>query len=122
VEDGAIVLVGATTENPSFELNGALLSCCRVFILKRLDTGALDSLIARAERLTGREMPLDDVARRSLAAMADSGSEDQLRSGPGCTARAATNARGACRTDGRHLAQSARRTQSLTSGRAERAA
>ena len=71
VEDGTVVLVGATTENPSFELNGALLSRCRVFVLQRLDTAALDTLIARAEQLTGRELPLDDEARRSLLAMAD---------------------------------------------------
>ncbi|WLW57399.1 replication-associated recombination protein A [Streptomyces sp. YU58] len=71
VEDGTVVLVGATTENPSFELNGALLSRCRVFVLQRLDTAALDTLIARAEQLTGRELPLDDEARGSLLAMAD---------------------------------------------------
>jgi putative ATPase len=71
VEDGTVVLVGATTENPSFELNGALLSRCRVFVLQRLDTAALDTLIARAEQLTGHELPLDDEARRSLIAMAD---------------------------------------------------
>ncbi|ANS63191.1 recombination factor protein RarA [Streptomyces lincolnensis] len=71
VEDGTVVLVGATTENPSFELNGALLSRCRVFVLQRLDTAALDTLMARAEQLTERELPLDDEARRSLIAMAD---------------------------------------------------
>ena len=53
VEDGTIVLVGATTENPSFELNGALLSRCQVFVLKRLDDAALSTLIARAEALIG---------------------------------------------------------------------
>ncbi len=71
VEDGTVTLVGATTENPSFELNGALLSRCRVFVLKRLDDTALDTLIARAEQLTGRELPLDDEARLALMAMAD---------------------------------------------------
>ncbi|MEV4730003.1 replication-associated recombination protein A [Saccharopolyspora sp. NPDC049426] len=71
VEDGTVVLVGATTENPSFELNGALLSRCRVFVLTRLDTTALNSLIERAERLTGQTLPLDDDARQSLVAMAD---------------------------------------------------
>ena len=49
VEDGTVVLVGATTENPSFELNGALLSRCQVFVLKRLDEGALASLLVRPE-------------------------------------------------------------------------
>lgn len=71
VEDGTIVLVGATTENPSFELNGALLSRCQVLVLKRLDDSALTTLIARAELLLGAEMPLDDDARQALIAMAD---------------------------------------------------
>lgn len=71
VEDGTVILVGATTENPSFELNGALLSRCQVFVLKRLDEAALDTLIGRAEELLGAPLPLDDDARRSLIAMAD---------------------------------------------------
>lgn len=71
VEDGTVILVGATTENPSFELNGALLSRCQVFVLKRLDEAALDILIGRAEELLGAPLPLDDDARRSLIAMAD---------------------------------------------------
>ncbi|MFB6724080.1 replication-associated recombination protein A [Kribbella sp. NPDC056345] len=71
VEDGTIVLVGATTENPSFELNGALLSRTQVFVLRRLDEAALESLIERAEELTGRPLPLDETARHALTAMAD---------------------------------------------------
>jgi putative ATPase len=71
VEDGTIVLVGATTENPSFELNGALLSRCQVFVLKRLDDTALSTLITRAEQLLGGPLPLDDDARHALIAMAD---------------------------------------------------
>jgi putative ATPase len=71
VEDGTIVLVGATTENPSFELNGALLSRCQVFVLKRLDGTALVTLIARAEELIGAPLPLEDEARQALIAMAD---------------------------------------------------
>lgn len=71
VEDGTIVLVGATTENPSFELNGALLSRCQVFVLKRLDDAALDTLITRAEHLLGEPLPLDADARHALIAMAD---------------------------------------------------
>ena len=71
VEDGTITLVGATTENPSFELNGALLSRCQVFVLKRLDEHALDTLIARAEDLVGRSLPVDAAARQALLAMAD---------------------------------------------------
>ncbi|MBD0741352.1 replication-associated recombination protein A [Streptomyces sp. CBMA152] len=71
VEDGTVVLVGATTENPSFELNGALLSRSQVYVLKRLDDTALNTLIARAEHLTGRELPLTPDARQALTAMAD---------------------------------------------------
>ncbi|WP_374448222.1 replication-associated recombination protein A [Stella sp.] len=71
VEDGTIVLVGATTENPSFELNAALLSRCQVFVLRRLDDAAMDLLLARAEALEGRALPLDSDARRALHAMAD---------------------------------------------------
>ncbi|MDF3075697.1 MAG: family ATPase [Alphaproteobacteria bacterium] len=71
VEDGTITLVGATTENPSFELNAALLSRCHVLVLKRLDDAALEKLLARAEELEGRKLPLTDDARLSLRAMAD---------------------------------------------------
>jgi putative ATPase len=71
VEDGTIVLVGATTENPSFELNGALLSRCQVFVLNRLDTAALGTLVGRAETLRGAPSPLDHDARRAVLAMAD---------------------------------------------------
>ncbi|HXP31274.1 MAG TPA: replication-associated recombination protein A [Stellaceae bacterium] len=70
VEDGTVVLVGATTENPSFELNGALLSRCQVFVLHRLDEAALDVLLARAEAAVGT-VPLDAEARQALKAMAD---------------------------------------------------
>ena len=71
VEDGTIVLVGATTENPSFELNGALLSRGQVFVLKRLDDAALATLISRAEDLLGAPLALDADARQALIAMAD---------------------------------------------------
>jgi putative ATPase len=71
VEDGTVVLVGATTENPSFELNGALLSRAQVFVLKRLDAASLDTLILRAEAELGRALPLDPDAREALVAMAD---------------------------------------------------
>ena len=71
VEGGTIVLVGATTENPSFELNAALLSRCQVFVLKRLDEPALTTLTERAEETTGRALPLDEPARQALIAMAD---------------------------------------------------
>jgi putative ATPase len=59
VEEGIVTLVGATTENPSFELNGALLSRCQVFVLKRLDEEALEALLAKAEEAEGRKLPLD---------------------------------------------------------------
>jgi putative ATPase len=71
VEDGTVTLVGATTENPSFELNAALLSRAQVFVLKRLDSAALDKLARRAEAATGRALPVDDDARSALFAMAD---------------------------------------------------
>jgi putative ATPase len=70
-EDGTIVLVGATTENPSFELIAPLLSRARVMVFKPLAADALESLLARAESIEGRELPLDDEARRSLIRMAD---------------------------------------------------
>jgi putative ATPase len=71
VEDGTVVLVGATTENPSFALNGALLSRCQVLVLRRLDDAALNALLARAEAIRGAALPLDEAARASLRAMAD---------------------------------------------------
>jgi putative ATPase len=71
VEAGTVTLVGATTENPSFELNGALLSRCQVFVLKRLDEAALERLIERAEAFEGRPLPLTPEARQALMAMAD---------------------------------------------------
>jgi len=71
VEDGTVVLVGATTENPSFELNAALLSRAQVVILDRLDAAALDRLLARAEAAEARPLPLDDAARAALLASAD---------------------------------------------------
>ncbi|ERH25468.1 recombination factor protein RarA [Actinomyces johnsonii F0542] len=71
VEDGTVVLVGATTENPSFELNGALLSRCQVMVLHRLDEAALTELLARAESLTGRDLALTEDARTALVSMAD---------------------------------------------------
>jgi putative ATPase len=71
VEDGTVVLVGATTENPSFELNGALLSRCQVFVLHRLDDAALETLLQRAERALGKKLPLEPEARQALKAMAD---------------------------------------------------
>jgi putative ATPase len=71
VEDGTVILVGATTENPSFELNAALLSRCQVMVLKRLDEAALSELLKRAEALEERLLPLHADARDALIAMAD---------------------------------------------------
>lgn len=71
VEDGTVILVGATTENPSFELNGALLSRSQVFVLNRLGHEALESLLARAETEIGRALPLTAEARSAICAMAD---------------------------------------------------
>ena len=71
MEDGTITLVGATTENPSFELNSALLSRANVLTFKRLDEEALGQLIARGEEIENRDIPLDDEARAALMDMAD---------------------------------------------------
>jgi len=71
VEDGTVTLVGATTENPSFEINAALLSRCQVLILRRLDHDALDELVRRAEALEGRALPVTPEAREALIASAD---------------------------------------------------
>lgn len=89
VEDGTVTLVGATTENPSFELNGALLSRCQVYVLKRLDNEAMRQLIARAEKAEERSLSLTGEAYEALIAMADGDGrylltlvEDLLRSPP----------------------------------------
>ncbi|WP_395671673.1 replication-associated recombination protein A [Phenylobacterium sp.] len=71
VEEGIVTLVGATTENPSFELNGALLSRSQVYVLKRLDEAALEGLLAKAEAFEGRPLPLEPDARQALTALAD---------------------------------------------------
>ncbi|MBF0356275.1 MAG: replication-associated recombination protein A [Alphaproteobacteria bacterium] len=71
VEDGTVILVGATTENPSFELNAALLSRCQVMVLKRLDDAALEKMLLRAEGDEGRSLPLTEDGRQALLAMAD---------------------------------------------------
>jgi putative ATPase len=71
VEEGIVTLVGATTENPSFELNGALLSRSQVYVLKRLDDPALDQLLTRAEAAEARALPLTPEARQALLALAD---------------------------------------------------
>jgi putative ATPase len=71
MEDGTIVLVGATTENPSFELNAALLSRVRVLVFKPHDEASLGELLKRAEELTGKPLPLDADARATLVGMAD---------------------------------------------------
>ena len=71
VEEGIVTLVGATTENPSFELNGALLSRCQVFVLKRLTEESLEQLLQRAETAENRPLPIDAEARSTLVAMAD---------------------------------------------------
>jgi putative ATPase len=71
VETGTVTLVGATTENPSFALNGALLSRCQVLVLRRLDDAALELLLGRAEAEAGRPVPVDAEGRAALRAMAD---------------------------------------------------
>lgn len=71
VEDGTIILIGATTENPSFELNAALLSRCKVYVLNRLSDEALDEIMARVERMLDKPVPLDAVGKAFLKNLAD---------------------------------------------------
>src|SRR6476619_4857037 len=71
MEDGTVVLVGATTENPSFELNAALLSRARVLVFRSLDVDAIEKLFTHAEKVEGRKLPLDAEARAVLVRMAD---------------------------------------------------
>jgi putative ATPase len=71
MEDGTVTLVGATTENPSFELNAALLSRARVLVFKSLDEAALEQIIVRAEVIEDKKLPLDREARATLLRMAD---------------------------------------------------
>ena len=71
LEDGTIVLVGATTENPSFELNPALLSRTSVLTFRRIDEQGLEQLVQKAEKMLGAPLPLDDGARNALINMAD---------------------------------------------------
>jgi putative ATPase len=71
VENGTVTLVGATTENPSFEINAALLSRCQVLILRRLDHEALEELVSRAETVENRALPVTQDAREALIASAD---------------------------------------------------
>jgi len=71
LEDGSVVLIGATTENPSFELNAALLSRARVLVFRALDDAAIEKLLRRAEEAEGKALPLDADARAALIAMAD---------------------------------------------------
>ncbi|MFN3910739.1 replication-associated recombination protein A [Hyphomonas sp.] len=71
VESGVVTLVGATTENPSFELNGALLSRCQVMVLKRLEEAGLELLLTRAEASEGRRLPVTKDARQMILQMSD---------------------------------------------------
>ena len=71
MEDGTIILVGATTENPSFELNAALLSRAHVLVFNPLDEDSISKLLSRAETIEGKKLPIDDLARESLIRMAD---------------------------------------------------
>jgi putative ATPase len=71
MEDGTVVLVGATTENPSFELNAALLSRARVLVFKPLDAQSIEQVLARAEAIEGKPLPLDEEARAALIRMSD---------------------------------------------------
>lgn len=78
MEDGTVVLVGATTENPSFELNAALLSRSQVLTFKSLDEEAIGKLLSRAEEAMGKDLPLDEDARAALVRMADGDGRSSL--------------------------------------------
>ena len=78
VEDGTVILVGATTENPSFELNAALLSRCQVFVLNRLTPENFEELLQRAEREEGMKLPIDEEAREFMKNVADGDGVDAL--------------------------------------------
>ncbi|MBL8572646.1 MAG: replication-associated recombination protein A [Hyphomicrobiaceae bacterium] len=78
MEDGTITLIGATTENPSFELNAAMLSRAHVLVFKALDEGAIGRLLERAETILGKALPLDAEARASLIGMADGDGRSSL--------------------------------------------
>lgn len=71
VEDGTVILVGATTENPSFELNSALLSRCQVFVLNRLNNDNFEQLLQRAEKEEGKKLPIDEDSRNFIKDTAD---------------------------------------------------
>jgi putative ATPase len=79
MEDGTVILVGATTENPSFELNAALLSRARVLVFHTLGEESLEKLLARAEEVEGMALPLDEEARAVLLRMADGRSSSGAR-------------------------------------------
>ena len=78
MEDGTVTLIGATTENPSFELNAALLSRARVLTFKSLDEAAIEQMLARAEEVEGKPLPLDADARAALIRMADGDGRSSL--------------------------------------------
>lgn len=71
VENGTVILVGATTENPSFELNSALLSRCKVFVMNPLNAEALAEIVRRAERILDRPLPVSEEGRKTLIELAD---------------------------------------------------
>ena len=96
MEDGTVTLIGATTENPSFELNAALLSRARVLVFRALDEAAIEKLLARAESLMARSLPLDEEARAALVRMADGDGRAAL------DARRRSLARRAARREFRH--------------------
>src|SRR6266496_67563 len=78
MEDGTVVLVGATTENPSFELNAALLSRARVLVFKPLDADSIEQVLARAEAIETKPLPLDEEARAALIRMSDGDARSAL--------------------------------------------
>jgi len=85
MEDGTVVLVGATTENPSFELNAALLSRAQVLVFQSFSPEDLAKLVARAEEMLGKTLPIDDAAREALYGLADGDGRARLSTRASCS-------------------------------------
>ena len=117
MEDGTIILVGATTENPSFELNSALLSRASVLTFRRLDDAALEALLERAEAHEKRKLPLTDDARVALIAMADGDGRGLINLAEDVFLADRLRRQGAARPRGAGEARAAPRADSTTRAR-----
>ena len=114
VEDGTIILIGATTENPSFELNGALLSRAKVLVFKRLTDEDLEHLLKRAETVLAKTLPLTPDARQTLIGMADGDGRTVLNLAEDVLASAATTRSPSIATNSSGSCSAARRSTTRT--------